>query len=58
MADNSVPVPYPNTDATTVGPVPVERQPAHSQTTHPSTTATGPTPEVPHASDVDRSNTK
>ncbi len=58
MADESVPVPYPNTDATTEGSIPVDRQPAHSQTTHPSTTATGPAPEVPHPSDIGVTNTK
>ena len=58
MADQTVPVPYPNTDATTEGPIPVDRQPAHSQTTHPSTTATDVASEVPHPSDVGVSNTK
>jgi hypothetical protein len=58
MADEPVPVPYPNTTATTTGPLTADRQPPHSQTTHPSTTATDPSPEVPHASDRDTDNVK
>ena len=58
MADQTVPVPYPNTDATTTGAIPADRQAAHSQTTHPSTTATGPTPEVRHPGDLEVTNTK
>lgn len=58
MSRDAVPVPYPNQTATTIQPATADRTPPHSQTTHPSTTATGPAPEVPHASDRDTDNVK
>lgn len=53
MANQTIPTQYPNTGATTDGAIPADRQPAFKQETHPSTTATGPTPEVRHADDHD-----
>ena len=53
MSDQSVPVQYPNTTATTDGAIPASRQPPNVQETHPSTTATGSTPEVRHPDDHD-----
>ena len=53
MPDESIPVPYPNTPATTTGAVPAERQAPFSQTTHPSTNAHGPAaPEAHHPGDL------
>lgn len=56
MPDESVPVPYPNTTATTIAPLTPDHQPPHTQTTHPSTTAHGEAPAVRHASDDARDN--
>ncbi len=58
MADQTIPAQYPNTDATTTGAIPADRQPAHSQTTHPSTGAHDPVPEVAHPGDLVVTNTK
>ena len=58
MPDQPVPDRYANKTATIEAPLDSDRQPPHSQATHPSTTATGPTPEVPHASDRDTDNVK
>lgn len=58
MADQTVPAQYPNTTATTTGPVPTDRQPPFVQETHPSTTSHGPAPEIEHASDRDTDNAK
>lgn len=53
MADQTVPDFYPNTAATTEGPIPADRQPAISQETHPTTGPNDPVPQVRHAGDHD-----
>ena len=53
MADQTVPDFYPNTPATTEGPVSADRQPPFQQETHPTTGANDPVPEVRHAGDHD-----
>ena len=53
MADESIPVAYPNTPATTEGAIPASRQAPFTQTTHPSTNAHGPAaPEARHPGDL------
>lgn len=47
MPDETVPVPYPNTTATTTRAIDPDHQPPHSQTTHPSTSAHDPAPAQP-----------
>jgi hypothetical protein len=58
MADDTVPVLYPNTKATTTGPLTADREPPFVQETHPSTTSHGPVPEIEHSSDRDFDNAK
>lgn len=53
MADQTVPVMYPNTASTTDGPIPADRQPAIKQETHPTTGPADPVPQVRHADDHD-----
>lgn len=53
MADQSISVQYPNTAATTDGPIPADRQPAFTQETHPTTGPKDPVPQVRHAEDHD-----
>jgi hypothetical protein len=53
MADQTVPVMYPNTSATTEGAIPADRQPPNFQQTHPTKGAHDPAPEVRHAEDHD-----
>ena len=53
MPDESIPVAYPNTPATTEGAIPASRQAPFTQTTHPSTNAHGPAaPEARHPGDL------
>ena len=51
MADDTVPVPYPNTPATTEGAVPTDRKPSNMQQTNPTKGAHDPVPEIRHATD-------
>ncbi len=53
MADQTIPVPYPNTAATTDGPIAADRQQAFRQETHPTTGPNDPAPQVRHAEDHD-----
>lgn len=53
MADQGVPVQYPNTTATTDVAIPASRQPPNIQETHPTTGAHDPVPQVRHAEDHD-----
>ena len=53
MADQTIPTSYPNTSVTTEGAIPADRQPPHTQETHPTRGAHDPVPEVRHADDHD-----